>query len=440
MPYQTADADPITVASPAILEIDASESVDDGEFSVNFLVQQNLLSGGVFLSPHGEKGRSLEIEIGTQGNVTIVITVIDDRGKTDVVELVVEIEDNRSAPVAKLRVFRGESDLPEGQSAREGSIITLDASGSHLENGESPPEMAFFWKQTAGDPVNSMVSDGGRIARFRAPELSNDLNILRFELEVEHQGLRSSPMPVEVPVELSPIVYGQAAFGPFGNLMFRTVFVLINPTRDDLQFRIEFFDREGEAMDVMWQDEIWDDQSFTSLAGRASRRLRFSGSDPHRTTIGWAKITTTRPLRGLVLYQLIDSATGALESEVSLFSSPTGERLTSFFDPDYNLAVALVNPGQDEARLLIQLIDPELGPDLPYASIPLILHPGQQFHGFLDESLFPGLPEGFQGTLVIEALSGQVAATLLKTNRLGVAISSLPLVKEKEPVGPVNPE
>jgi len=261
--------------------------------------------------------------------------------------------------------------------------------------------------------------------------------VLEFNLVVENKGLESDPASVQVRVELPPVIYSQAAFGPLDNLTFRTVLVLINPSRDPLHYRIEFFNGQGEPLDVMENSEIWDDQSFLPLAGGDARRLRFTGVDPERTEIGWARVSSTRQIRGLVLYQLVDRVTGELDSEVSLFSSPIGRRLSSFFDAEYNLALAVANPGEEEARLLIQLIDPELGQDLPVATKPLILQPGEHFAGFLDESFFSGIPNEFHtGTLLIEAISGEVAATILKTNRRGIAISSLPVVEEKAGFAP----
>lgn len=427
----------VEIGSPNSVLIDASESVDEGPLTINFVLQQSLLAGGVHLSQEGESSARLEIDAGTQGSATVLVTVTDDSGQSDSLGVAFQIADNRSKPVASVTVLEGESPMEEDEPVREGTIVTLDASDSRLANGDQPTDMNFKWTQVSGDPVNLRFEDEGRIARFRAPEVESDLTLLEFRLVVEYQGLESNPESVLVHVELPPLVYAQAAFGPYQDLRFRTVLVLINPGQDELQFRVEFFSNRGQPLDVLYENEIWDDQAFRSLNAGESLRLRFAGVDSERTDVGWARVTATRPLRGLVLYQLIDAETEGLDSEVSLFSSPVARHLSSFFDKDYSLALALVNPGEVESQILVQVIDPELGPDLPVASKVLVLGAGEQFSGFLDDSFFPGLPDEFKtGTLVIQAVTGKVAATLLKTNARGVAISSLPVVEEKESITP----
>ncbi len=421
-----APAETVEVDSPASIRFDASSSQDEGALTYSFILERHLTSGGTSFRSEGDAVRVLDIQSGSQGTLAVSVTVTDPGGQSDTTRIDFKVKSSPVAPVASLAVRVNERLWDEGTPVDEGSLVTLDASDSFLPNGDPPDQ--FQWRQVAGSPVDLLGTDSS-VARFRVPEGGDNEEPLVFELVVSKSGVAAEPKRVEIPVAVAPIYFGQVAFGPLGALDFRTVFLLVNVGDKDAEdIQIEFFDQLGQPLDVALGGELWDQNQVLTLRAGSSRRLRFSSLDPLTTTVGWARLRSSVRLTGMVLYQLVDRRNGDVESEISLFSSPRSDNMSSFYDPAYGVAAAIANPGDEPLQLNVKLVTEEFGPNLPVATKPLIVGPGQQQAFFLDATFFGGFPPDFEsGTLVFEAVSGQAVATLLKT-RSGVAISTLPLV------------
>ncbi|MFQ5739701.1 MAG: Ig-like domain-containing protein [Acidobacteriota bacterium] len=435
--YQLEDGPPLAVPSQAVevtapvtVVLDASSSTDDGSLTFSFALKQNLVTGGALLSQVSSAVRQLQIQSGSSGTVTVTMTASDDKGATDSLTIDFVVSDVAQVPVAAAAVMLGEQPLGSGENAEEGAVVTLDGTGSSLPDGTRPESLSFAWRQIDGPPV-SLVGLDQQVARFRVPDLDGETTSLVFELRVSNGSETSDPVSISVPVQVAPLFFSQVAFGPVVDQVFRTVLVLINNQEVDApNVTIDFFDQNGEPLQVSLGGEPWDSSAPFALEASSSRILRFSAQD-ETTTVGWARVDSDVRINGLVLYQLLDGVTGDLTSEVSLFSSGRGTLFTTFFDPNDGLAVAIANPGEEEAKVNVKIIDPEFGPDLPVATRPLVLKPGEQLPRFLDASYFGLFPEGFQtGTLEIEAVQGRVIATVLKT-RGGLPISTLPLASRR---------
>ncbi len=417
----------LTLTSPAEVTLDARNSTDsDGTLSFGFSLQKTLSRGSALLSPVSEGVQRLVIAPDTLGTVRVDLTVTDNGGASDTVSISFVIEDEAEIPTAAAMAQVNGVQLQPGDSVEEGTVVTLDGSSSALPDGSQPPELTYSWRQTSGPPVNILNADTV-LGMFRAPETPSGSAQLVFELIVGNGNASSVPVQVGVSVAVPPLFFSQVAFGPLLDEHFRTVIVLINNTDDEASdVTIGFFGPQGAPLAVQLDGDLWDPALPLFIGPSSSVILPFAALDDS-LTVGWGRVDSSVRLTGLVLYQLVDVATGELNSEVSLFSSRQGSRFTTFYGVRDGLAAALANPGTEEARVNIKIIDPLLGPDLPLATKPVILQPGQHLARFLNETYFGALPEEFQdGTIIIEAVQGRVIATVLKTQG-GVAISTLPL-------------
>ena len=416
------------VTAPATVRLDASNSTDpDGTLSYSFALQQNLTAGGAILTEVSDAVNELTIQTGSQGSVSVTLTAVDDQNESDSVTLQFTIEEPALMPVAEAKVRVDDVELPSGEPVDEDVVVTLDGTGSHLADNSQPTTLTYEWRQTSGPPINILGADQA-VAQFRTPEVDSSNVAFGFELLVSNAGLTSDPASVSVGVTVAPMFFGQIAFGPLGEEEFRTGVVLINNHYLAAQeVTIEFSDQAGEPLPVALNGEPWDPTTPIQLGASDSVILKFEPLQGEGLTVGWARVTSDVRLTGLVLYQLVNPDSGEVNSEVSLFSSPLGSELTTFYDVEDGLAAAIANPGTTEAKLNVKLIDAAFGPDLPLLSQPLILQPGEQQARFLDATYFGQFPEGFtSGTLVIEAVEGRVIVTILKT-KAGVAFSTLPL-------------
>ncbi len=424
---EASDGESIEVDSPADILLDASESTDEDSLDYSFTLEEDLISGGAVLTSQGEAQRVLQLQAGTRGSLQVTCTVTDRYGASDSLTLLLEVNDAQRIPRAYFSVWVGDRLWPSGEPVKEDRVVVLDGSDSQLPDGEKPEGMTFSWKQTAGSPVALMGADMA-VARFRVPELEDGPGVLGFELTVGFDGQQSPVEGVEIPVEVAPLLFSQVAFGPFLDQRFRTVLLLINDHDSDVDAQVELYDQQGQPLDVELEGEPgWSPDQALPIDAGGSRRLRFSPRERDRTTVGWARVSSRLGLTGLVLYQLLDGESGDVESEVSLFSSPAAETHRTFFDPAYESAAALLNPGAEPIPVRFLLIDPDHGPESPLASKVVTLDPSHQSAFFLDESFFGDLGGLLPtATLVVQSSGNSVAITILKT-RGGVAISSLPL-------------
>ena len=428
-PAQNSSAQLVSVISPTGVILDGSGSSDpEGSVTASFNMQSNLSPGGATLTELSGQRAQLQIQAGSIGTLSVTMTVTNSDNATAQASQGFSVTEPVAVPIGVAKVVVSGTDLGVDAAVAEGVTVTLDGSDSHLPEGGSTG-LTYQWQQLTGSPVTLVDADQVQ-AMFRSPEAAVAAEPLRFRLTVFNGATPSDPVSVDIRIILPPLFVSQAAFGPFLDQVFQTVVVLVNSqdvAAEDV--KIAFFDQQGNSLPTMLDGEPWDPEQPFTIGPSSSRRLRFSGQDPEVTVVGWSRIDADVRLTGLVLYQLLNSETGEIDSEVSLFATERGSKFTTFFSTDDGLAAAIVNPEATEARLVVKLIDENFGPDLPLAQRPLILAPGQHQARFLDETYFGLFPPGFEsGTLVIEAISGRVAVTVLKT-RNGVGFSTLPLAR-----------
>ncbi len=129
---------------------------------------------------------------------------------------------------------------------------------------------------------------------------------------------------------------------------------------------------------------------------RQARRLDFSPASD-QLEVGWARFSADRSLTGLVLFQIVESGTGLVKSEVSLFDSPLASRFTTLFSKFEGPAMAIANPGR-ESFLLDATLRTEEG---IVAQNSLLIESHEQLATFIDEAFF-GVAIPDEATLEIE--------------------------------------
>ncbi len=421
----------IEVNPPAEIALDASTSSDpDGSIAGHAFnlapssgVQAGLTGSGAI--------RTLSVT-GGEGTIQVTMTVTDNGGASASVTISFLVQEALVLPeAAAVAIVQN----IESSEVEEGILVTLDGSASQLADGTRPVTLTYSWIQTGGPAVN-IVGFDQPVAEFRAPEVNSDETPLTFKL-VLRNGTTSDEAEVVISIRISPIYFPQASFGgPVRaistvsgqdvELMFRAVFILINNQVELAGLaHIRFIKADGTPMNVLLDGEVWNEDSSVSLEPNSSKQLTFSSPDPG-IVVGWAVVTSNVRLTGLVLYQLYDGATGDVDSEVSLFSSPRGANFTTFFSMDDGLGMAVANPDleNDAGFVEVRL----LGLDgKTKAADTIFLPAGGQISTFLDQSFFRSpIPGDFTtGTLLIQSQKA-IVVTILKTPR-GVAVSTLPV-------------
>ncbi len=361
----------------------------------------------------------------TELTLSLLVADVADCGTRYQVRLVVEprpLECPEASPVALARVIG----VANGQRVvRVGDEFTLDASRSGVPNDDGAP-LTYSWSQTGGEAVLARDLSSAQ-ARVRVEQVATAA--LEFRVTVEGE-LGSDEATLLVPaVSDFLLFFSQIAFGSAGSVELGTVPILINDSEDLANVRIEFFDQQGQSLDLLLEGEPWDAESTLVIPARSARQLAFSAVSNGAPTVGWARVTTDQQLTGLVLYQLNDRSSPGVGFELGLFASTPGARITTFFGRDDGLAVAVANPGNQAANVLFEVLGDPLGTETPVAMRNVVLGPGQQLAQFLDAEFLGGLPDGFQeGTLVVRELEERsIVATVLKTDPLGFLTSTLPV-------------
>ncbi len=416
----------VEVIAPAVVFLDSGASSDpDGSVASHSFVlgQDAILSGSVLLASQGEGKRKLEIHAGTSGRLTLNVTVVDDQGASDSISMSFVITYRNLTPMPEVEITVDEEILEPGEVVEEGSVVTLDASQTRLEDG-SQVAFHYDWQQTSGTPVSLVGDPSGSAFRFLASSPGGP-ETLAFRLVVHNQGFESDAVEVSVQVRIAPIFHPQIAVGRISDdEFFETVLVIANHNdvaADDI--KIEFFDslgnplfQGGEESDLRVNGEVWSGDPISVLAESASV-LRFSGQQIRQ---GWARIESDLRLDSQVLYRLVNEA-GELHTEVPIFSATPRRTFVAPFDRSEGFAVAAVNLSDQPAEIDLKLVDEAQRSN---GASPILLDPGLQTAFFVDsEELFSSVPD--RGSLVVSS-SGDIILTILKTKN-GRVYSTVPM-------------
>ena len=258
----------ITVASPATILLDASESSDPDDDPITFSWEKSaetLTSGSTLLSPEAQSASLTALE-GTQGSVTVTATVSDDRGgqqSQSLVFIFIEPQDNPPEAVASAM----KDGAPLTQPLGNGEELSLDAGSSTVPEGtqEEVDNLVFEWIQSGGSSV--FIKDSSqKVARIRISEITEEETLV-FQVKVRN-GSAVDTADVYIPVEpgdgeednerSGEIHYPIVGVGPLGDgSELQTSLVIDNLLDEDVDdVQIHFYDTQGNPMEVDYVDPL----------------------------------------------------------------------------------------------------------------------------------------------------------------------------------------
>ena len=440
----------ITVASPATILLDASDSSDPDGDPITLSWEKSsetLTSGSTVLSP-AALSATLTALTGTKGSVTVTVTASDDRGGQQSQSLVfvfVEPEDNPPQAVASVM----KDGAPLTQPLGNGEELSLDAGASTVPGGtqEEVDNLVFEWSQTGGSSV-FMKDSAQKVARIRISDISAE-ETLSFQLKVRNG---SAVATDEVHVDVEPRdaeedserngeihypIVGVGALGDGSEL--QTTLVIDNLLDEDVDdVQILFFDIQGSPLAVDYIDTLdaenpvksWDSSQPFTLAARASRVIEFVGprgavpQGESDVRSGWAWVKSSGHLQGSIRYQLVNEEDGSLIEDVGIPTERPGRDFQTAFRLKDEFAFAIANPGDSQVVVELSVYD-RLDPTSLVASEGILLEPGEMKAMFLDEILV-GL-EIEEGHLWLQSEEGEdfILSGLITQNGFFVSAQSI---------------
>ncbi len=392
--------------------------------------QWSVLEGRGVLADEDLSGRETDAvafvapDVSSETIVAISLLVSDSQGCGTSYPVAVLVQPQPPPLTASVTARLGTQELPPGDRLVAGESIRLSPGAAYPPGDPQPSQVDFSWRQVEGPPVDLVVDPSG--AGFTAPDVESD-SAIAFELTAD-DGERSAQAVISFVIAPAELYFSQVAFGPFRDLLLRTVLVLTNdrdiPAAD---VRLEFYDFTGAPLALTVDGQVLDPNTPLTIGPGLSRSFTLEGP-MDLTTVGWGRVRSDVRLTGLVLYQLVNQGDGTLSSEVSLFASAFGQRFTTYFGRSDGLAMAIANPGQDPTEVSVRVLGEGAAPT-EVVERSLQLPPGRQVARFLDASLFEmDFPVDFQaGTLVVESFDAPTILTILKTDAVGLPFSTLPV-------------
>jgi len=430
---QAAPESAVALQPPATIILDGTNSEDDGgsaALAYLWTITDNLTSGGVTLTNATTSTASLSIASNTQGTVTVGLKVTDQSGLNSSATLSFSVTPPKLT--AKVAVKAGAT--PVASAVEEGTVITLDGSGSTASDG-SKTHLTYAWRQLEG-PLVSLTGIDSDKATLVAPGVDLDGTLLKFELKViDTQTGETAQEQAIVTVDIGAIYFAQLGFGNLvGGEQLRSVLLLVNNTAQAANgIALEFYGSDGQPLPAVIDGQPWTNQIF-SVPTRFSKRLEFGGMGDN-VKVGWARVKSARKLNGLVLYQVVDSATQQVKREIPVFSSTRGRSFTTYFHPTEEMALAIANPSDQPVQITVSVVDYVDGQETVIVSKELYpsrarLLPKQHGARFIDSNLLGELPPSFKGGALRIDADGEIIVTALKTKE-GVILSALPVAAAK---------
>jgi hypothetical protein len=407
-------------ATSGTIELDASGSTDDG--GADQLSYQWSASGieGAALSSDNGASTTLTVPAGSTGSAVVVLTATDGGGATDQVQVTFRFAATAEKPEAQI------TSAPTSVQAGEEMAVEGAASG-----GTGTGDYRYVWTASAtGDQAVEIYSTGSR-ARLFAPSLDSlDPETLTVTLTVFKDGVASDPASVDITVTGPTLYFSQLAVGEIDDQMeFQTSVVLVNNSDATAHGRITLVNNQyGDSWSVRVNGEYRSDFPV-DIGPAGSVKFVLSGD---QVEVGWLSLESNVPLTGHLFYQVVEKRTGRALREVPILpTTARGFRTALDAGQNDNLAVALVNVGDDEIRFRL-VVQSNQGGAMETGEF--VLGPRQHLAQFLGE-LFDGgqngalIPASFAGgTMMIEITggSGDLAATIMKTDE-GLPLSILPV-------------
>lgn len=174
---------------------------------------------------------------------------------------------------------------------------------------------------------------------------------------VNFTSLPAVPVAVEDPdVDEYELHFARIGDGLFGDLSFVTSLILLNNSDQDVAATVEFFDQNGSELALSVNGS--NGQTFEVLVPAGCGREMVTDGAASPGVVGWARVTSARPLQGGGAFTISRQPSGAFVSEVGVPSSVLTPRPSIFVRElsRTTTGVALTNPGELAATVRIRLI------------------------------------------------------------------------------------
>ena len=122
----------------------------------------------------------------------------------------------------------------------------------------------------------------------------------------------------------------------------QTTFLLFNDTNQGASGTIEFYDDDGNALELALDDGTASEVPFTLNVGEIKR---FSTTGAGEVVAGWAHVHSSQPISGTASFGVRDDS-GTVFTDVGVAAASLGAEFTVFADSigDSNSGVAAANP------------------------------------------------------------------------------------------------
>lgn len=213
----------------------------------------------------------------------------------------------------------------------------------------------------------------------------------------------------------------------------QTLLTVVNVSDSTTVATVEFFSSTGAPLALEVGPAASPVQSVhLTLPAGGSAMLQTLGNAPGLRA-GWATVVAGAPIRATAAYQVVDSS-GRVLFEAGVEDATAADRMRVFAarsiptpGVELNTGVAVVNPTEETATLILRYLRREPSPALLQRTV--TLEPGEHLPAFLDELFEDEATQNSWGTLVIES-DVPVAATALRTQN-GYQLSSYPVAISK---------
>ena len=204
---------------------------------------------------------------------------------------------------------------------------------------------------------------------------------------------------------------------------YHTNIILINPNDSDTVATIEFFDDDGNRLELPIEGTFAAVHQV-SLKTRGVARILTDGTSPN-LRVGWVRVTCAVPLGGSSIFQTRTSS--RIVSEAGVASSPLTSRFITYVDSVgfAESGLAISNPNILAVTLTLNLRDfkGNLVASLEM-NLPALGHTARFFTQW-----FPVGFDEFEGTLEVRVHSGRVSAVALRfDNRFADVFATLPVI------------